>query len=129
MAQQYLGGGGTVQSASLLALSRSRTERATNRSRPRRDGEHRMHGEMMNRPLMIASLIEHAARYHPEQAIASRSVEGPIHHYTYRDAAARCRQLANALLSIGIAPGDRVATLAWNTYRHFELYYGVSGIG
>jgi len=62
-----------------------------------------------------------------DQAIVSRSVEGPIHRYTYRDLAARSAQLAHALRALGVEPGDRVATLAWNTYRHVELYYGVGG--
>ncbi len=61
--------------------------------------------------------------------IVSRTVEGPIHRYTYGEAERRSRRLARALLRLGIKPGDRVATLAWNTFRHFELYYAISGIG
>ena len=87
-----------------------------------------MLGQMMDRPLMISSIIEHAARYHGKQSIVSRTVEGPIHRYTYAQATDRIRQLARALLALGVEGGDRVATLAWNTHRHFELYYGVSGI-
>ncbi len=87
-----------------------------------------MLGEMMDRPLMIASIIEYAARYHTHQQIVSRTVEGGIHRCTYGEAHDRCKQLANALLSLGTGRGDRIATLAWNTHRHFELYYGVSGI-
>ena len=88
-----------------------------------------MRGSMMDTPLMISSIIEHARRFHGSQEIVSRTVEGPIHRYTYRDAAARSAQLAHALRALGVQPGDRVATIAWNGYRHFELYYGVSGIG
>ena len=88
-----------------------------------------MDGLMMNLPLMISSLIRHADRFHGDTEIVSRSVEGPIHRYTYRDAHARSRRLARALARLGVRDGDRVATLAWNGYRHFELYYGVSGMG
>jgi fatty-acyl-CoA synthase len=84
---------------------------------------------MSERPLLISSILTHAATYHGDVEIVSRTVEGPIHRYTYRDAELRAKQLANALRRLGIAPGDRVATLAWNTFRHFELYYASSGIG
>src|SRR6266540_601890 len=88
-----------------------------------------MQGLMMDVPLMISSLIRHADRYHGDTEIVSRTVEGPIHRYTYRDAHVRARQLARALSRLGVAPGDRVGTLAWNGYRHFELYYAISGMG
>jgi fatty-acyl-CoA synthase len=88
-----------------------------------------MLGLMMHWPLMISSLIRHADRCHGDAEIVSRTVEGPIHRYTYRDAHVRARRLANALARLGVVPGERVATLAWNGYRHFELYYGVSGMG
>lgn len=88
-----------------------------------------MLGLMMDRPLLISQIIEHAAEYHGDNEIVSRSVEGPIHRYTYADAARRSRQLANALRALGIAPGDRIGTLAWNGYRHFEIYFAVSGSG
>ena len=88
-----------------------------------------MRGSMMDVPLMIGSIIEYARRFHGDREIVSRTVEGPVHRYTYRDAAARCAQLAHALRALGVQPGERVATLAWNGYRHFELYYGVAGIG
>jgi len=88
-----------------------------------------MLGLMMDRPLLISSLIEHAAEYHGDNEIVSRSTEGPIHRYTYADAAKRSRQLANALKALGVVPGDRVGTLAWNGYRHFEIYFAVSGSG
>jgi 3-(methylthio)propionyl---CoA ligase len=88
-----------------------------------------MHGLMMDRPLLVSSLIEHAGRYHGDAEIVSRSVEGPIHRTTYAEAERRAKRVGNALARLGIAPGDRVATLAWNGYRHFELYFGISGIG
>jgi len=88
-----------------------------------------MLGQMMHWPLMISSLIRHADRCHGDTEIVSRSVEGPTHRYTYRDAHTRARKLANALARLRIAPADCVGTLAWNGYRHFELYYGVSGMG
>ncbi len=88
-----------------------------------------MQGLMMEVPLLISSLIRHADRYHGDAEIVSRTVEGPIHRYTYRDAHVRARRLARALARLGVAPSDRVATLAWNGYRHFELYYAISGMG
>jgi fatty-acyl-CoA synthase len=91
--------------------------------------EETMLGLMSERPLLISSILTHAATYHGDVEIASRTVDGPLHRYTYRDAERRSKQLANALLRLGIGPGDRVATLAWNTFRHFELYYAISGIG
>ncbi|OHX12741.1 long-chain fatty acid--CoA ligase [Chromobacterium sphagni] len=84
---------------------------------------------MMDRPLLISDLLAHAERFHGDTEIVSRSVEGPMHRYTYRDAARRARQLANALQALGVRGGDRVGTLAWNGYRHFEIYYAVSGSG
>ena len=86
-------------------------------------------GLMQDVPLMIASLIEYAARYHGGREIVSRSVEGPIHRYTYAQAELRSRQLANALVRLGVKPGERIGSLAWNTWRHFEMFYGVSGHG
>jgi 3-(methylthio)propionyl---CoA ligase len=88
-----------------------------------------MQGLMSERPLLISAIIKHAAIYHRDTEIVSRSVDGPIHRYTYAAAERRSRQLSQALLRLGIRPGDRVGTLAWNTFRHFELYYGISGIG
>ena len=88
-----------------------------------------MLGLMAERPLLISSILTHAARFHGDTEIVSRSVEGPIHRYTYRDAERRARRLAKALIRLGVAPGDRVATLAWSTHRHFELYYAIAGIG
>ena len=88
-----------------------------------------MLGLMQSQPLLISGLIEFAERHHGDAEIVSRRVEGDIHRYTYKDSAQRARQVANALDSLGLAFSDRVATLAWNGYRHFELYYGVSGSG
>ncbi len=88
-----------------------------------------MNGQMMQQPLLISSLIVHAERHHGEREIVSRRVEGDIHRSTYREVAARSRRLAKALAALGVGPGDRVATLAWNSYRHMELYYAVSGSG
>jgi acyl-CoA synthetase (AMP-forming)/AMP-acid ligase II len=88
-----------------------------------------MLGLMQSQPLLISSLLEFAERHHGDGAIVSRRVEGDMHRYTYRDLAARVRRLARALDGLGLAQGDRVATLAVNGYRHLELYYGVSGSG
>ncbi len=88
-----------------------------------------MNGLMMQQPLLISSLLVHAERHHGEQQIVSRRVEGDIHRQTFREAAARSRRMAKALAALGVKPGERVATLAWNGYRHMELYYAVSGSG
>ena len=88
-----------------------------------------MFGLMQDRPLLISSLIEFAALNHGDEEIVSRTIEGPIHRYTYKECAVRSRQLAKALDKLGVKQGDRVATLAWNGYRHVEIYYGVSGMG
>ena len=88
-----------------------------------------MLGLMQSQPLLISSLIDFADRHHGDAEIVSRRVEGDIHRYTYRDLARRSRQLANTLDGLGLQPGDRVASLAWNGYRHMEMYFGVSGSG
>jgi fatty-acyl-CoA synthase len=88
-----------------------------------------MRGLMMDRPLQVSALIDYAAEVHGAAAVVSRTVEGGIHRYTYREARCRMAQLAHALRRRGIGAGDRVATLAWNGYRHFEVYYAASGIG
>ena len=88
-----------------------------------------MNGLMMQQPLLISSLLVHAQRHHADQEVVSRRVEGDIHRTTYRELAARSRRMANALARLGVKPGERVATLAWNGYRHMELYYAVSGSG
>ena len=88
-----------------------------------------MYGQMMHMPLLTSTLLVHAERHHADQQIVSRRVEGDIHRYTYADLAKRTRQLAKAVAALGVANGERVATLAWNGYRHMELYYAVSGSG
>jgi 3-(methylthio)propionyl---CoA ligase len=88
-----------------------------------------MQGLMMDMPLLISDLIRHADRHHGSTEIVSRPVEGGMHRYSYRDAHARARRLANALKRLGVGMHERVATLAWNGYRHFEIYYAVAGSG
>jgi len=88
-----------------------------------------MRGLMMNSPLLIHTMLDHAARYHGDTEIVSRTIEGPIHRYDYAETERRSKRLANALRRLGIKLGDRAGTLAWNGHRHYELYFGVSGIG
>jgi 3-(methylthio)propionyl---CoA ligase len=88
-----------------------------------------LRGLSMDTPLLVSSLLEHAAGSHGDAEVVSRSIEGPIHRYTYADARRRAKQLAQALARLGVKEGERVGTLAWNGYRHFELYYAVSGMG
>jgi acyl-CoA synthetase (AMP-forming)/AMP-acid ligase II len=88
-----------------------------------------MFGQMQDSPLLVSQLIEHAAELYPNQRIITKTVEGHFHEYTYKDAAKRSRQLAQALIALGVQDGDVIGTLAWNTYRHFECWYGISGMG
>jgi fatty-acyl-CoA synthase len=88
-----------------------------------------MLGLMMNTPLLISSIAEHAAKFHAGREIVSVTADNPRHRYTYGECIGRAKQLANALGRLGAEPGDRVATLAWNDYRHIEAYYGISGAG
>jgi fatty-acyl-CoA synthase len=88
-----------------------------------------MLGLMQQQPLLISSLIDFASRHHGDAEVVSRRVEGDIHRYTWRDVALRAKQVANALDATNLLFSDRVATLAWNGYRHLELYFGVSGSG
>ncbi len=88
-----------------------------------------MLGLMQNQPLLISSLIDFAERHHGEGEIVSRRVEGDIHRTNYKSIAQRSRRVANALDQMKLGFSDRVATLAWNGYRHMELYFGVSGSG
>ena len=88
-----------------------------------------MQGLMMDVPLLISGLLQHADRHHADAEIVSKTVDGSVHRYTYRDAHARARKLAGALQRLGVQPGERIATLAWNSYRHFEIYYAVAGSG
>lgn len=88
-----------------------------------------MRGRMMEGPLLISNLIKHAGRVHGDQQIVTRTVEGPIVHSTWGEVLRRSKQLAQAMTEAGIGRGDRVATLGWNTQRHLEAYFGVSGMG
>ncbi|BFM15390.1 3-(methylthio)propionyl-CoA ligase [Maricurvus nonylphenolicus] len=88
-----------------------------------------MISSMQNLPLLTSAFIRHANRWHPEVEIVSQNTEGGQFRYTYGRAYQRICKLANALLGLGIQSGDRIATLAWNNHRHFEAYYGISGIG
>lgn len=88
-----------------------------------------MQGLMMKQELMISDLIEHAAKVHGSREIYTMNTDMTEHRYNWKDCAARVRKLANALIAAGVKPGDRVATIAWNNYRHIEIYYAVSGIG
>jgi fatty-acyl-CoA synthase len=86
-------------------------------------------GQMMNQPLLISGIIEFAARHYANSEIVSQRVEGDLHRYNFRACELRAKRLAKALQALGVRMGDRVATLAWNGYRHLEAYYGVSGSG
>ena len=86
-------------------------------------------GNMMQRPLQIIDILRYAATRYPHQEIVTRRLEGDRHRYDYQACYQRTCQLAHGLNQLGIQPGERVASLAWNTYRHMELYYAVSGIG
>lgn len=86
-------------------------------------------GQMMDQPLLVSSILRHADRHFGANEIVSRRVEGDVHRYTYRDCHRRARQLASALEGLGVRLGERVATLAWNGYRHMELYFAISGSG
>jgi fatty-acyl-CoA synthase len=88
-----------------------------------------MKGLMMETQLLISSIAQHAEKFHGDREVVSVTADNPRHRYTIREAMARARQLANALARLGVKQGDRVASLAWNDYRHLEVYYGVSGSG
>ncbi|MFM0348658.1 MULTISPECIES: 3-(methylthio)propionyl-CoA ligase [unclassified Paraburkholderia] len=88
-----------------------------------------LHGQMMDVPLTVSSLLAHASRYFGTTEIVSKRVEGDVHRYTYRDCERRAKQLAQALIALGVEAGDRIGTLAWNGYRHLETYYGTTGFG
>jgi fatty-acyl-CoA synthase len=88
-----------------------------------------MLGNMMDTQLLIIDLLRHACNRHPLQEVVSRRVEGDIHRSNYQQIWQRSSQLAHALDALGVERGDCIATLAWNTHRHMELYYAVSGIG
>ncbi len=88
-----------------------------------------MNGLMMNQPLLISAQLEFAARFHSGQDVVTRTVEGPIVRTTWGHVAQRVKKLANALTALGVKQGDVVATLAWNTQRHLEVYFAVSSLG
>ncbi|MDP9096239.1 MAG: AMP-binding protein, partial [Pseudomonadota bacterium] len=88
-----------------------------------------MLGLMQTQPLLISSIIAHAARHHQRAEVVSRKLDGSLHRTDYPTIERRARKLAGALQTLGVARHDRVATLAWNGFRHLELYYGVSGMG
>jgi acyl-CoA synthetase (AMP-forming)/AMP-acid ligase II len=88
-----------------------------------------MRGLMMDTPLLITEIMRYADKNVPDTEVVSFTVENPRHRCTLRDVFRRARQLANALVQAGVRPGDRIATMAWNDYRHFELYYAVSCMG
>jgi fatty-acyl-CoA synthase len=88
-----------------------------------------MRGLMQDWPLLCHRIIDHAAIFHPNRPLISRSVEGPIHRTNYAQARARALKVSQRLERDGVKLGDRVATLAWNTWRHFEAWYGIMGVG
>ena len=88
-----------------------------------------MQGLMMDSPLLVSGIVEHADQNYPDREIVSVTSEDSLHRYTYKDCFKRVRKLANALEKLNIAKGDRIATLAWNDYRHLETYYAVGGSG
>ena len=88
-----------------------------------------MNGLMMDVRLSITAIMEHAERVNGEVEIVSVTRDNPRHRYTYRDAFTRARKLANGMAAWGLAQGDRIATLAWNDYRHFETYYAAACSG
>jgi len=88
-----------------------------------------MLGLMQDWPLLCHRIIDHAAIQHGNREVVSRSIEGPIHRTTYREVRRRALKVAKRLEKEGLKLGDRVATLAWNTWRHLETWYGITGIG
>lgn len=88
-----------------------------------------MQGLMQDWPLTVPTILDHAAREHGDQLIVTRGVEGPIRRCTYRDLHSRSRRVAKGLTDLGVKAGDRVATMAWNTDRHMETWYGIMGMG
>ena len=88
-----------------------------------------LNGLMMDAPLSLMDVLDYGAQVHPKAEIVSATVEGDVHRQTYRETRHRVARLAHALVALGVKPGDRVATIAWNGYRHMELYYAIAGIG
>jgi len=88
-----------------------------------------MLGQMQDWPLLVHKIIDHAALYHGDREMVTREVEGQITRTNYRTIGSRARRVAKALVKAGIKPGERVGTLAWNTHRHLEAWYGIAGMG
>lgn len=88
-----------------------------------------MLGQMMHRPLLLTEILKYAEVVNADNDIVTKTVEGDIHRCTYAEMGQRARQMAKVLLAMGVEPGDRVATLAWNSHRHIEMYYAIAGIG
>lgn len=88
-----------------------------------------MLGSMQDWPLLVTKVLDHAAAHHGEREIVTRSVEGQIRRSTLARTHSRARQVAKGLDDMGVGLGDRVATLAWNTDRHLEVWYGIMGVG
>ncbi len=88
-----------------------------------------MFGMMQAWPLTVDRILDYAGRRHGAREVVSRSIEGPIVRTTYAEILTRAKQTSNALLELGVQPGDRIGTLAWNTSRHLEVWYGIMGIG
>src|SRR5450631_61955 len=88
-----------------------------------------MLGLMQNRPLLISGIADYVEQLHSDREIVSRDPDGVIHRTSYGEIVKRAKRLAGALIGFGSQQGDRVATLAWNSYRHLEIYYGVTCSG
>jgi len=88
-----------------------------------------MHNLMQDFELRSNTIIDHAAKYHKNRKITSRSIEGPIHETTYSQVNLRARKVAQSLVKLGLNKGDTVGVMAWNTYRHLEVWYGIPGMG
>src|SRR5271155_950131 len=118
------------QGAHRAPLYKSHEQSARRDQAPiRQSGEKRMLGRMQDWPLLMHKVIDFAAIQFPEQQVASRTVEGPMHYTNYREIRHRALKVAKRLHRDGIKLGDRVATLAWNGYRHLESWYGIAGVG
>ncbi|MBI1238983.1 MAG: long-chain-fatty-acid--CoA ligase [Alphaproteobacteria bacterium] len=88
-----------------------------------------MRGLMQDWSLLTSKILDHAALYYGDREIVSRSIEGPMHRTTYSEIHSRARRVAKALAREGVREGDRVGTLAWNSWRHLEAWYGIAGLG
>src|SRR5579863_4057906 len=88
-----------------------------------------MLGQMQDWPLTVDKILDHAAAWHGEREIVTRSLEGPIVRTNWREIQDRAKRFSSALAALGVMPGDRVATMAWNTARHIEAWYAVMGMG